>query len=60
MEPAVENQATDRAHRIARPAPCRSTSSSSADAEEPHDEMIEQKTELAENIIGGGGDRALN
>jgi SNF2 family DNA or RNA helicase len=53
--PAVENQATDRAHRIGQfrtvqvhKFVVRGT------LEERIDEMIEQKTELAENIIGSG------
>ena len=53
--PAVENQATDRAHRIGQVRTVqvhkfvvRGT------LEERIDEMIEQKTELAENIIGSG------
>jgi SNF2 family DNA or RNA helicase len=55
--PAVENQATDRAHRIGQVRTVhvhkfvvRGT------LEERIDEMIEQKTELAENIIGSGED----
>ncbi len=53
--PAVENQATDRAYRIGQTRTVmvhkylvRGT------LEERIDEMIEQKTELAENIIGAG------
>ena len=53
--PAVENQATDRAHRIGQNRTVqvhkfvvRGT------LEERIDEMIEQKTELAANIIGSG------
>jgi SNF2 family DNA or RNA helicase len=53
--PAVENQATDRAHRIGQVRTVqvhkfvvRGT------LEERIDEMIEQKTELAERIIGSG------
>jgi hypothetical protein len=53
--PAVENQATDRAYRIGQVRTVqvhkfvvRGT------LEERIDEMIEQKTELAENIIGAG------
>jgi SNF2 family DNA or RNA helicase len=53
--PAVENQATDRAHRIGQHRTVqvhkfvvRGT------LEERIDEMIEQKTALAENIIGSG------
>ncbi len=53
--PAVENQATDRAHRIGQYRTVqvhkfvvRGT------LEERIDEMIEAKTELAENIIGSG------
>ncbi len=55
--PAVENQATDRAHRIGQSRTVhvhkfvvRGT------LEERIDEMIEQKTELARNIIGSGED----
>ena len=53
--PAVENQATDRAYRIGQTRTVvvhkylvRGT------LEERIDQMIEQKTELAENIIGAG------
>ncbi len=53
--PAVENQATDRAFRIGQARTvhvhkfiCLGT------LEERIDEMIEQKTELADNIIGAG------
>ena len=53
--PAVENQATDRAYRIGQTRTVqvhkfvvRGT------LEERIDEMIESKTELAENIIGQG------
>ncbi|MCC6678040.1 MAG: DEAD/DEAH box helicase [Phycisphaerales bacterium] len=53
--PAVENQATDRAYRIGQTRTVqvhkfvvRGT------LEERIDEMIEQKTELAQNIIGAG------
>ena len=53
--PAVENQATDRAYRIGQTRTvqvhkfvCRGT------LEERIDEMIEQKTELAEQIVGSG------
>ncbi len=53
--PAVENQATDRAYRIGQTRTVqvhkfvvRGT------LEERIDQMIEQKTELAEKIIGGG------
>ncbi len=53
--PAVENQATDRAFRIGQMRSvhvhkfiCTGT------LEERIDQMIEQKTELAENIIGSG------
>ena len=53
--PAVENQATDRAHRIGQTRTVqvhkfvvRGT------LEERIDEMIESKLELAENIIGAG------
>lgn len=53
--PAVENQATDRAFRIGQTRTvqvhkfvCQGT------LEERIDEMIEEKTELAENVIGAG------
>ncbi|MEM9165571.1 MAG: DEAD/DEAH box helicase [Planctomycetota bacterium] len=53
--PAVENQATDRAYRIGQTRTvqvhkfvCRGT------LEERIDEMLEQKTELAEQIVGSG------
>lgn len=53
--PAVENQATDRAYRIGQKnnvmvhkLVCRGT------IEEKIDEMIESKKELASNVIGGG------
>jgi len=53
--PAVENQATDRAYRIGQTRTvqvhkfvCRGT------LEERIDQMIEQKTELAEQIVGSG------
>ena len=53
--PAVENQATDRAFRIGQTRQvhvhkfvCAGT------LEERIDEMIEQKTELAENVISSG------
>jgi superfamily II DNA or RNA helicase len=55
--PAVENQATDRAFRIGQTRTvhvhkfvCQGT------LEERIDQMIEQKTELARNIIGAGED----
>ena len=55
--PAVENQATDRAFRIGQTRTvhvhkfvCLGT------LEERIDQMIEQKTELAQNIIGAGED----
>jgi SNF2 family DNA or RNA helicase len=53
--PAVENQATDRAYRIGQTRTvqvhkfvCRGT------LEERIDEMLEQKTELAQQIVGSG------
>jgi SNF2 family DNA or RNA helicase len=53
--PAVENQATDRAYRIGQTRTvqvhkfvCRGT------LEERIDQMLEQKTELAEQIVGSG------
>lgn len=56
--PAVENQATDRAYRIGQTERvmvhklvCRGT------IEEKIDAMIESKKELAENVIGGGAEK---
>lgn len=53
--PAVENQATDRTHRIGQ---TRSVQVHkfvvSGTLEERIDEMIDQKTELAEQIVGSG------
>jgi non-specific serine/threonine protein kinase len=58
--PAVENQATDRAYRIGQHKNivvhkfvCRGT------IEEKIDALIEEKKELAENILGEGGERLL-
>ena len=55
--PAVENQATDRAYRIGQKnnvlvhkLVCKGT------IEEKIDEMIESKKELASNVIGSGGE----
>lgn len=55
--PAVENQATDRAYRIGQTKNvmvhkfvCKGT------IEERIDDMISSKTELAENVIGSGGE----
>ncbi len=55
--PAVENQATDRAYRIGQKKNvivhklvCRGT------IEEKIDEMISAKKELAENVVGSGGE----
>lgn len=55
--PAVENQATDRAYRIGQKKNvmvhklvCKGT------IEEKIDEMLESKRELAENVIGSGGE----
>lgn len=55
--PAVENQATDRAYRIGQKnnvmvhkLVCKGT------IEEKIDEMISSKTELAQNVIGSGGE----
>ncbi len=55
--PAVENQATDRAYRIGQKnnvmvhkLVCKGT------IEEKIDEMIASKTELARNVIGSGGE----
>ena len=55
--PAVENQATDRAYRIGQKnnvmvhkLVCKGT------IEEKIDTLIESKRELAENVIGGGGE----
>jgi SNF2 family DNA or RNA helicase len=53
--PAVENQATDRAHRIGQVRTVHVHKFVvQGTLEERIDEMIEQKTELAENIIGSG------
>jgi SNF2 family DNA or RNA helicase len=53
--PAVENQATDRAHRIGQVRTVQVHKFVvQGTLEERIDEMIEQKTELAENIIGSG------
>ena len=56
--PAVENQATDRAYRIGQKKNvmvhklvCRGT------IEEKIDAMIASKKELAENVIGSGGEK---
>lgn len=56
--PAVENQATDRAFRIGQTKnvmvhklACRGT------VEEKIDALIESKKELAENVIGSGGEK---
>ena len=56
--PAVENQATDRAFRIGQTKnvmvhklACRGT------IEEKIDALIESKKELAENVIGSGGEK---
>ncbi|MCX5792255.1 MAG: DEAD/DEAH box helicase [Elusimicrobia bacterium] len=58
--PAVENQATDRAFRIGQKRNvlvhkfvCRGT------LEERIDEMIESKSRLADSIIGGSGEKTL-
>jgi len=55
--PAVENQATDRAYRIGQEKNvmvhklvCKGT------IEEKIDELLESKRELAENVIGSGGE----
>ncbi|TVQ31383.1 MAG: DEAD/DEAH box helicase [Phycisphaeraceae bacterium] len=53
--PAVENQATDRAHRIGQTRTVHVHKFMVAGTlEERIDQMIEQKTELAENIIASG------
>jgi len=53
--PAVENQATDRAYRIGQTRAVQVHKFIVAGTlEERIDEMIEQKMELAENIIGAG------
>src|SRR5437868_15509456 len=53
--PAVENQATDRAYRIGQTRTVQVHKFVvSGTLEERIDEMIEQKTELATNIIGSG------
>ena len=58
--PAVENQATDRAYRIGQTRNvmvhklvCDGT------IEEKIDAMIQSKKELAENVLGGGGEKWL-
>ncbi len=58
--PAVENQATDRTYRIGQDKTvivhklvCKGT------IEEKIDELINSKTELAENVIGSGGEQWL-
>ena len=53
--PAVENQATDRAHRIGQTRTVHVHKFVVAGTLEEHiDQMIEDKTELAEQIIGSG------
>ncbi len=53
--PAVENQATDRAHRIGQTRTVQVHKFVvSGTLEERIDEMIEQKTDLAQRIIGAG------
>jgi len=53
--PAVENQATDRAHRIGQTRTVHVHKFiASGTLEERIDEMIEQKTELADRIIASG------
>ena len=53
--PAVENQATDRAHRIGQTRTVQVHKFVVAGTlEERIDQMIEEKTELAEQIIGSG------
>lgn len=55
--PAVENQATDRAHRIGQTRTVHVHKFIVAGSlEERIDRMIEQKTDLAERIIGAGED----
>ena len=58
--PAVENQATDRAFRIGQRSNvlvhkfvCRGT------VEERIDALIEEKTQLATDLLEGGGERLL-
>jgi non-specific serine/threonine protein kinase len=58
--PAVENQATDRAYRIGQKRNvlvhkfvCRGT------IEERIDALIEEKKDLAEGILGAGGEKLL-
>lgn len=58
--PAVENQATDRAYRIGQHKNimvhkfvCRGT------IEEKIDALIEEKKDLAENVLGAGGEKLL-
>lgn len=58
--PAVENQATDRAFRIGQKRNvlvhkfvCKGT------LEERVDQMIREKTEMADSILGSGGEKML-
>jgi non-specific serine/threonine protein kinase len=58
--PAVENQATDRAYRIGQKRNvlvhkfvCKGT------LEERIDQMIREKTEMADSILGSGGEKML-
>ncbi|WP_337060005.1 DEAD/DEAH box helicase [Kineococcus sp. G2] len=56
--PAVEDQATDRAHRIGqRRAVQVRTLVSAGTLEEKVDEVIARKRELAGSVVGGGGER---
>ena len=56
--PAVENQATDRAYRIGQKKTVMVHKLvSSGTIEEKIDEMINSKKELAENVIGSGGEK---
>ena len=55
--PAVENQATDRAYRIGQEkSVIVHKFITTGTIEEKIDRMIAQKTELAENVIGNGGE----
>jgi non-specific serine/threonine protein kinase len=55
--PAVENQATDRAYRIGQTQKVMVHKLiSRGTIEEKIDAMIESKKELAENVVGSGGE----
>ena len=56
--PAVENQATDRAYRIGQnKSVIVHKFVNTGTIEEKIDEMINEKVELADNVIGGGGEK---